>query len=154
MLLTPLRAADILRITQASCRFRAIRSRQPSGLDWEKHAYMRTSALSWRPFHGSLLSTLRRSRNRAVSGTAEGCSRPLVDRALGLSIIDGVLFALMVGASESYFGACAVALGHTDTALAMLATLPLVAGALGQALTGPLVLWAGSRKRVVVLGAF
>ncbi|HKU37435.1 MAG TPA: MFS transporter [Polyangiales bacterium] len=70
-----------------------------------------------------------------------------------MSIFDGVLFGLMVGASESYFGACAVALGHTDTALAMLATLPLVAGALAQALTGPLVLWAGSRKRVVVLGA-
>jgi MFS family permease len=69
-----------------------------------------------------------------------------------LSILDGVLFALMVGASESYFGACAVTLGHTDTALAMLATLPLFAGALAQAFTGPLVLWLGSRKRVVVAG--
>jgi MFS family permease len=59
----------------------------------------------------------------------------------------------MVGASESYFGACAVALGHTDTALAMLATLPLFCGALAQAFTGPLVLWLGSRKRVVVAGA-
>lgn len=76
-----------------------------------------------------------------------------VDRALQLSIVDGVLFALMVGASESYFGACAVALGHSDTALALLATLPLFAGALAQAFTGPLVLWLGSRKRVVVAGA-
>lgn len=76
-----------------------------------------------------------------------------VDRALQLSVLDGVLFALMVGASESYFGACAVALGHSDTALALLATLPLFAGSLAQACTGPLVLWLGSRKRVVVAGA-
>jgi MFS family permease len=74
-------------------------------------------------------------------------------RALSLSILDGVLFALMVGASESYFGASAVALGHSDTALAMLCTLPLFAGALTQAFTGPLVLWLGTRKRVVVAGA-
>jgi MFS family permease len=115
---------------------------------------MRSSAVFRRPLDGSLLAAVRRSRNKAVSGKAEGCARPQVDRALGLSIIDGILFALMVGASESYFGACAVALGHTDTALAMLATLPLFAGALCQAATGPLVLWLGSRKRVVVLGAF
>ncbi|HKP61618.1 MAG TPA: MFS transporter [Polyangiales bacterium] len=99
------------------------------------------------------MAAVRRSRNKAVSGRAEGCAKPLVDRALGLSIFDGILFGLMVGASESYFGACAVALGHTDTALAMLATLPLFAGALCQAAAGPLVLWLGSRKRVVVFGA-
>ncbi|HEX4352061.1 MAG TPA: MFS transporter, partial [Polyangiales bacterium] len=44
-------------------------------------------------------------------------------------------------------------LGHGDTALAMLATLPLCAGALTQAFTGPLVLWLGSRKRLVAIGA-
>jgi MFS family permease len=76
-----------------------------------------------------------------------------VDRALRISIVDGILFALMLGASESYFGACAVSLGHGDTALALLATLPLFAGATAQAFTGPLVLWLGSRKRVVLTGA-
>jgi MFS family permease len=76
-----------------------------------------------------------------------------IDRALLISIIDGVLFALMIGASECYFGACAVALGHGDTALAMLATLPVFAGSLAQAFTGPLVLLLGSRKRLVALGA-
>jgi MFS family permease len=76
-----------------------------------------------------------------------------VDRALRISLIDGVLFALMLGVSESYFGACAVALGHSDTALALLATLPLFAGALAQALTGPLLLLFGSRKRLVACGA-
>ena len=114
---------------------------------------MRTSAFGRRPVHQALWAAVRRSRNKAVSGSAQGSPTPLVDRALGLSVIDGLLFSLMVGASESYFGACAVALGHTDTALAMLATLPLFAGALAQALTGPLVLMLGSRKRVVVMGA-
>ena len=76
-----------------------------------------------------------------------------VDRALRISIFDGILFALMLGASESYFGACAVSLGHGDTALALLATLPLFAGSLAQAFTGQLVLWLGSRKRLVAAGA-
>ena len=80
-------------------------------------------------------------------------SRSVVDRALRISIVDGILFALMLGASESYFGACAVSLGHGDTALALLATLPLFTGATAQAFTGPLVLWLGSRKRVVLAGA-
>ena len=76
-----------------------------------------------------------------------------VDRALRISIVDGILFALMLGASESYFGTCAVSLGHGDTALALLATLPLFAGAAAQAFSGPLVLWLGARKRLVAVGA-
>lgn len=59
----------------------------------------------------------------------------------------------MLGVSESYFGACAVALGHTDTALALLATLPIFVGSLAQAFTSPLVLWLGTRKRLVAAGA-
>jgi MFS family permease len=59
----------------------------------------------------------------------------------------------MLGASESYFGACAVSLGHADTAVALLATMPLFMGSIAQAFTGQLVLWLGSRKRLVLLGA-
>jgi len=77
-----------------------------------------------------------------------------IDRALWISIVDGILFALMLGASESYFGACAVSLGHTDSALALLATLPLFLGALAQCFSGALILWLGSRKRLVAVGAF
>src|ERR1700749_851034 len=76
-----------------------------------------------------------------------------IDRALRISILDGILFALMLGASESYFGACAVSLGHADTAVALLATMPLFMGSIAQAFTGQLVLWLGSRKRLVLLGA-
>ncbi len=77
-----------------------------------------------------------------------------VERALRLSIFDGIFAAVMVGASESYFGVCAVALGHTNLALALLVTLPLLCGALTQAFTGPLVLLLGSRKRLVVASVF
>jgi MFS family permease len=76
-----------------------------------------------------------------------------VARALRISIFDGVLAALMAGASESYFGACAVSLGHADTQLALLATLPLFVGAVAQAFSGPLLLLFGSRRRLVAAGA-
>jgi len=95
------------------------------------------------------------SQTNAPASAADGaCSASAVDRALRISVLDGILFALMLGASESYFGACAVSLGHGDTALGLLATLPLFMGAIAQAFTGPLVLWLGSRKRLVAAGAF
>jgi MFS family permease len=75
------------------------------------------------------------------------------DRALKLSVLDGMLHALMLGLSESYFGACAVALGHSDVALALLMSFPLFAGAVAQAFTGPLLLALGSRKRLVLVSA-
>lgn len=59
----------------------------------------------------------------------------------------------MLGASESYLGALAVELGHRDVAISLLATLPLLAGALAQ-LAGPRLARAlGGEKRLVVLGA-
>ncbi len=74
-------------------------------------------------------------------------------RALSISNLDGGLYALMVGVSESYFGALAVELGHRDTALALLLTVPVLLGSATQLLAGPLGAWLGRRKRVVVLGA-
>jgi MFS family permease len=78
---------------------------------------------------------------------------PAVRRSLSLSVVDGVMHAIMLGASESWLGALAVELGHRDTALAMLATLPLLVGAVAQLAAGPLTAWVGSRKRFVVGGA-
>ncbi|MEZ4256197.1 MAG: MFS transporter [Polyangiales bacterium] len=75
------------------------------------------------------------------------------DRALRWSIIDGAFNAVMVGVGESYLGALAVELGHRDTELAVLLTLPLLAGALAQLASSTLARWLGSRKRVVLLGA-
>ena len=73
-------------------------------------------------------------------------------RSLGLSVADGVLHAIMLGATESYLGALAVELGHRDVALSLLATIPLLAGALSQLASPRLVRLFGSEKRVVVTG--
>jgi MFS family permease len=74
-------------------------------------------------------------------------------RSLRLSLVEGLLWAVMVGVTESYFGAVAVELGHGPTALALLATVPLLAGAASQLAAPPLVAWFGSRQRLVVAGA-
>src|SRR6187549_2410755 len=73
--------------------------------------------------------------------------------ALKISVVEGMLHASMVGVAESYLGAFAVELGHRDGALALLATIPLLAGSSAQLLASPLVSVLGSRKRLVVLGA-
>ncbi len=59
----------------------------------------------------------------------------------------------MVGVSESYLGALAVELGHDDTEIAMLATVPLVIGAVAQLSSPALQRMVGSRRRFVVAGA-
>jgi MFS family permease len=74
-------------------------------------------------------------------------------RGLRISIIDGCFYSLMVGVSEAYLGPMAVELGHRDTALAVLLTVPMLAGSAGQLLAGPLTALLGARKRLVVVGA-
>lgn len=76
-----------------------------------------------------------------------------VDRALRMSNWDGWLYALMLGVGESYFGAMAVELGHRDTSLAFLLTVPMLFGSAAQLLAGPLTALLGARKRLVVAGA-
>ena len=61
--------------------------------------------------------------------------------------------SIMTGTSESYVGGFAVALGHKDLHLALLATVPLVCGAVAQLCARALVDLVGSRKRFVVLVA-
>jgi MFS family permease len=81
-----------------------------------------------------------------------GCDER-AERGLRISNADGCMYALMVGVSESYFGAMAVELGHRDTALALLLTVPMLFGALVQLLAGPFTALLGARKRLVVIGA-
>lgn len=69
------------------------------------------------------------------------------------SLVDGVFHALMLGACESYLGALAVELGFRDVALSLLATVPILVGALAQLITPRLVRSVGGEKRVVVAGA-
>src|SRR6187455_1572051 len=73
-----------------------------------------------------------------------------VDRALRISNWDGCVYALMLGVSESYFGAMAVELGHRDAALGFLLTVPMLFGSVAQLFAGPLTALLGARKRLVV----
>lgn len=68
-------------------------------------------------------------------------------------MLEGALHALMVGVAESYLGAFAVELGHGPRQLALLSTLPLLAGAAVQLASPPLCALLGSRKRLALLGA-
>jgi MFS family permease len=68
-------------------------------------------------------------------------------------MLEGALHAVMVGVAESYFGAFAVELGHGARHLALLSTLPLLAGAAIQLLSPVLCAALGGRKRLVVAGA-
>jgi MFS family permease len=74
-------------------------------------------------------------------------------RGLRISVADGCTYSLMIGVSESFLGPMAVELGHGDTALALLLTVPMLAGSLVQLLSGPLTALLGARKRLVVIGA-
>lgn len=74
-----------------------------------------------------------------------------VGRALKLSVVDAMLHAIMVGAGESFLGALAVELGHADTSLAILITVPMLAGAGAQLGASSLTRILGSRKRLVVV---
>lgn len=74
-------------------------------------------------------------------------------RARRVSVADGIFHAVMVGVGESYLGALAVELGYDNTSLALLATIPLLSGAVSQFATAPLTRWLGARKRLVVIGA-
>jgi MFS family permease len=59
----------------------------------------------------------------------------------------------MVGAGETYLAAYALALGMGELAAGLIATIPMVAGALMQLVSPWGVRWLGSRRRWVVLGA-
>lgn len=66
---------------------------------------------------------------------------------------DGVAFSLMVGVGESYVAPFALALGFGDVAAGLIATTPMLAGAVLQLVTPAAVGWLGSHKRWVVLCA-
>lgn len=71
-------------------------------------------------------------------------------RAMGLSRVDAVLYALMVGLGEAYFLADAVRLGASPAQIALLVGLPLAIGAAGPILALRSLAWLGRRKPVVV----
>lgn len=67
------------------------------------------------------------------------------------SAIDGVFFSIMVGVGETYLPAYAAKLGYGRVWVGLVATLPMIAGALLQLLAPALVRSLGSNRRAVTL---
>ncbi|MBK8012472.1 MAG: hypothetical protein IPK13_14065 [Deltaproteobacteria bacterium] len=76
-----------------------------------------------------------------------------VRRAMALSRVDALMFAVMVGCGEAYFLADGVRLGATTAELGLLVGLPYFVGALGPLVTVLLLAKWRRRKPVVVLSA-
>lgn len=76
-----------------------------------------------------------------------------IQRSLVISVFEGSLHAIMLGAAESYLGALAVELGHGPLNQAWLATIPLALASMSQLASGALSRRWG-RKTVSVAGAF
>jgi len=77
----------------------------------------------------------------------------LLRRDLRLMVAEGVAFSFMVGAGEAYVPAFALAAGHGELAAGLLATLPMLVGALLQLTTPWGVERMRSHRRWVVLAA-
>jgi MFS family permease len=77
----------------------------------------------------------------------------ILRRDLRLMVAEGVAFSFMVGAGEAYVPAFALAAGHGEVAAGLLATLPMLAGALLQLATPWGVERLRSHRRWVVLAA-
>lgn len=70
-------------------------------------------------------------------------------RGLRLSIVEGVLFALMVGLAETYLVADAVRLGASTLMLGVVVSVPLFVGSFGPLLCLRLLTWVRRRKPLV-----
>lgn len=78
-----------------------------------------------------------------------------VEKSLDASIKDGTSFAVMAGLGDpSYVGACALVLGASPSAVALLVTIPVFLGALAQLIPPFLIERGASRKRLFVFGSF
>jgi len=79
--------------------------------------------------------------------------RPNLRHDLRLMMIDVAFYGLMVGVGETYFQAFAVQVGATDTAAGLIATVPLLGGAILQLISPRGVSWIGSYRKWVILCA-
>lgn len=77
-----------------------------------------------------------------------------VERSLDASIKDGTAYAVMAGLGDpTYVGACALFLGASSSAVALLVTIPAFLGACCQLLPPFLIEKTGKRKALFVLGS-
>lgn len=73
-----------------------------------------------------------------------------IDKSIRLSLLDALLYSLMVGAGESYLPAYALSLGLGDVAAGILTSLPLVSGAFIQLFTPKWIQKIGNPKSWIV----
>jgi MFS family permease len=89
----------------------------------------------------------------AAPAGAGAAASPSLRRDLRLMLGDAVAFSVMVGAGEAYVPAFTLAAGHGDAASGLVATLPMLAGALLQLATPFGVARLRSHRRWVVAAA-
>lgn len=85
--------------------------------------------------------------------TTELFSPILRERAMSLSLLEAVFYAVMVGAGEAYFLADAVRLGATKVQMGLVVSLPLFVGGLGPLAAIAFASRGWRRKPLVVAGA-
>jgi MFS family permease len=85
--------------------------------------------------------------------SAAALSPALARRALSRSTADGIAYAVMVGAAETYFLADVIHLGAAPFEIAAAVSLPLLCGALGPGLSLRILPRLGRRRPLVVAGA-
>lgn len=95
----------------------------------------------------------------AVSSPVDPAPRPahklrsrrrLLRKNLRASVTDGATFSVMVGIGETYFPAFVLALGLGEIASGLIASIPLLVGAMLQLVSPYAVKWLGSNRRWVV----
>lgn len=85
------------------------------------------------------------------SGPPIKLSAPAIERAMRLSVLEGLVFALMVGFGEVYFLADAIRLSASPLELSLVVILPLFVGSLGPLLSLTFLRGVRARKRLVVV---
>lgn len=79
-----------------------------------------------------------------------GSRRRLLRKNLRASVADGAAFSVMVGIGETYFPAFVLALGLGEIASGLVASVPLLIGAMLQLISPLAVTWLGSNRRWVI----
>ena len=77
-----------------------------------------------------------------------------IERSLKASIFDGMFHAAMIGLGESYLSAYAIYMSASPTQIGLLASLPILIGAISQAVGLWLTENTKSRLRLVTIYAF
>src|SRR5216684_7464812 len=76
--------------------------------------------------------------------------RRLLRKNLRNSVSEGAAFSVMVGIGETYFSAFVLALGMGEIAAGLVASIPLLVGAVLQLVSPAAVAWLGSNRRWVI----